>query len=71
MNERPQSLPKCEHRRIDVSSCPDCRMRDKKIAEAVQPLADEFWENARTANRSIEHMLLRAYRMGMRHSEDS
>lgn len=67
---RPQSLPKCEHGRF-APNCPDCRMRDKKIAEAVKPLADEFWENARTANRSIEHMLLRAYRMGMGHNEDT
>jgi len=67
---RPQSLPKCEHGQF-APNCPYCRMRDKKIAEAVQPLADEFWENARTANRSIEHMLLRAYRMGMQHGKDT
>jgi len=67
---RPESLPRCEHGRL-APVCPECRKIDKKIYEDVQPLADEFWENARDANRSIEHMLLRAYRMGMRHSEDT
>ena len=67
---RPQSLPRCEHGRL-APDCPECRARDKKISVAVKPLADEFWEHARTANRNIEHILLRAYRMGMQHNDDT
>lgn len=67
--EGPAAIPRCEHGNSPGSfrGCPACRERDEEIRKAVQPLADEFW--AHRGERDIEHLLLRAYRMGMKHVE--
>jgi hypothetical protein len=69
--EGPVGLPTCEHGFVFGGSkhhsrgCQQCNERDKAIREAVKPMADEFW--AYRGQREIEHLLYRAYRMGMRH----
>jgi len=57
---KPQSLPRCEHGR--VSDCLSCGEQKRQIEELLQPLADEFWDNR--GDRSIEHLLYRAYKLG-------
>ena len=61
---RPQSLPTCEHGNR-TQNCVKCRERDKGIREIVSPLATEFWAELPKRNANLEHMLYRAYRMGM------
>lgn len=61
----PAPTPTCEHGKQDFANCPDCRRRDKSIRQSVRPLADSFWENR--GSLDVEDLLIRAYRMGMRH----
>ena len=65
-NYRPTAPAKCDHGRVDFDNCPECRKLRKEIRGLMQPLADEFWERRGAVN--IEHLLQRAYRMGMRHT---
>lgn len=59
----PQPLPRCEHGGRP-GWCNACQRRDQQIAEKVGPLVDEFW--AERGQRDLGHLMLRAYRMGMR-----
>jgi hypothetical protein len=65
-NGRPQSLPVCEHGKRG-NNCSECRTRDSRIKATIKPLANEFWEELPKRNANLEHMLFRAYRMGMQH----
>jgi hypothetical protein len=65
---RPAALPRCEHGGRP-GWCIECQRRDDKIRKLVQPLADEFWDHR--GARDVEHLLLRAYRMGMEERDGS
>lgn len=67
--DRPPGLPpipRCEHGNLP-EYCRDCILRHE-IYTLVVPLVNEFYER-RGGVRRLEHLLYRAYRMGMRHEE--
>lgn len=63
----PPGPPKCEHGRVGnmIRPCPECRVRDQKIKELVNPLIDEWWKS-KGENIGLYHYIFQAYRMGMR-----
>ncbi len=65
----PQSLPRCEHGNSVGSfyGCPDCARIDTEIKNRIKPLVDEFW--AQRGQRDLAWLMLRAYKMGMKHEE--
>ena len=62
-NNRPSPLPVCEHGRVDFEQCHECHKISAEIHLAIQPLINEFW--SRRDSYLLEHLLYRAYRMGM------
>ena len=67
MDKLPGARPVCEHGHSvgGMYSCKECHKRDTAIKLELQPLADSFWE--RRGEWTVEYLLFRAYRMGMRH----
>ena len=65
---RPASPPRCEHGYY--CNCKECAFRDMQIKLKVAPLVDLFWANKGRNMGDIEHLIFRAYRMGMRHNEE-
>lgn len=64
---RPSKLPTCEHGIVAGRPCRKCTELNAKICKNVEPLVDEFWENR--GGRDLGHLMLRAYRMGMKHQD--
>ena len=66
MNQRPANTPTCEHGHPvgGFHGCKECSERDEAIRKTVKPLVDEFWEHR--GERCLDHLMLRAYRMGTR-----
>jgi cytochrome c2 len=65
--KRPGGRPQCEHGRLDFDRCPKCHERDAQAKEAVRPLAANFWEHKGRNAGDLDHLLYRAYRLGMKH----
>jgi hypothetical protein len=64
----PGALPTCSHGKIAGSGCFDCYQEDEFIRSVTKKLVDDFWDNR--GNRDLTHLMLRAYRMGMKHGDD-
>jgi hypothetical protein len=63
----PQALPKCEHGYVDALQCRRCMIQSAEIHKRLRPLVNEFWKSR---GQDLDHLLYRAYHMGMRHSAD-
>ena len=63
----PRSLPECEHGVTIHLRCQQCIDRDRTAREAVKPLVDLYWENRGRNAGDLDHLLFRAYRLGMKH----
>ena len=60
----PTPLPTCVHGRVDFGRCHECHKISAEIHLAIRPLVDEFWE--RRDSHHLEHLLYRAFIMGMK-----
>lgn len=65
----PSKRPTCKHGKSVLDQCADCHVEDSAIRLIVRPLVDEFWEHR--GNRDLEWLMLRAYKSGMKHGEES
>ena len=69
---RPHKRPTCKHGHSIGSTygCRECCLESEQIRKAVAPLEELFWKHKGRNSGELDHLLHRAYRMGMKHEEN-
>lgn len=64
---RPVSGPRCKHDLPFGVACVECQKETNEIKGKVQPLIDSYWDNKGKNAGNLNHLMYRAYKMGMKH----
>lgn len=67
MEGRPPNRPTCKHGK-DMGMCAECQKETAMIKGKVQPLVESYWSSK--GRSDLNHLMYRAYRMGMEHDTD-
>ena len=66
---RPPNRPTCKHGNTP-GRCNDCNRETIRIQNEIRPLENLFWEEHGKNCGDLQHLLVRAYSMGMEHTEN-